>query len=166
MVKYKTLYSTEMQMVIIDENNNLNVVDNYIQICVLPYIITDGVLSDIIISKYEDVFNNTTHNTLIQGNRNSSDDSNMIASNRILYENLNINIEEAEKWMYLGDIYNKNSLSPIKMYCVNISEIVDVIETEKIKKVDVNTAINSDDALLLTSYLRLFNLYVKQNNSM
>lgn len=161
---YKTLFETNTQS-IIDKNGELKIISNYTNVAVLPYVINDsGIFSKVGVIENTNYYDKSTHKTLIDGYRINSDSSCMVTANRLLFEHTKTNITEAESWMFLGDIYSKNSGTPLKLYCVNVSDIEnDINENGIVKFIKINEAITSDDSLLLASYLRLFNLYYTQN---
>lgn len=161
---YKTLFETNTQS-IINKDGELKIISNYTNVAVVPYIINDsGLFSQIGVIEYENYYDNSKHLSTICGFRVNSDASCMVTANRLLFEHTKTNITDAELWMFLGDIYTKNSGTPLKLYCVNVSDYIDKIgENSAVRFVNINEAITSDDSLLLSSYLRLFNLYYTQN---
>jgi len=139
------------------------------QVAVLPYSIdSKGLLDKIgVIKDYNYVFEDYDY-TLINGYITEDDGTNLVAANRVLYEVLGINITNADDWMYLGNLYNNlTSDSGIDIYCVNLTDKdLPWIEESILKQEDLNfkmidsaTVITSDDTLLLSGYLRLFNYF-------
>jgi hypothetical protein len=142
------------------------------RICVLPYTISSnglldkiGVIEDWNFLEEEDVL------TLINGYISSDDPTDLVAANRILFEITGVNITDAKEWMFLGGVYsNLTSDSPIKIYCVDITNI-QIQEQEnveasgsrkKFRIMDSSKVIRTDEILFLASYFRLFNyFYVK-----
>jgi hypothetical protein len=146
------------------------------QVAVLPYTIdTRGLLDKVgVIKDYNFVFEDYDY-TLINGYISQDDGTNLVAANRVLYEVIGLNLTNADDWMYLGSLYNTlTSDSPIDLYCVDLTG-KNVIENEEatergnkiiFKMIDSSYVITSDDSLLLSSYLRLFNyFYVNSLNS-
>lgn len=159
---YKILVENDSKSVI-EKNNEFNVISHYTEVAVLPYSINNsGILDKVGVIGYVNFYNNISHLTIPSSYRKNTDASCMITANRILYEYTNVNIDNASKWMYLGDIYNKYSGTPIKVYCVDISDC-NAIKKSELNMIDIGTAITSDDSLLLASYLRLFKLYYTQD---
>lgn len=163
MKKIRTLIENNSHSIIENvEDKELKVISLYTEIAVMPYSIDDsGLLDSVGVVGYTNFYDDTSHLTLLKGFRKDSESSNMITANRLIFDSFGVNITQAEKWMFLGDIYSESSGTPIKLYCVNISNNED-LKSEDFKMVTVNTAITSDDSLLLSSYLRLFKLYYMQ----
>ena len=139
------------------------------RIAVLPYTIdAKGLLDKIgVVKDYNYLFEEYDY-TLMNGYINQDDGTNLVAANRVLFNVINLNILNANDWMYLGGLYNNlTSDSTIDLYCVNLTD-KKVIETEeveqnkqklKFKMIDSSQVITSDDTLLLAGYLRLFNYF-------
>ena len=140
------------------------------RVVVLPYTISsDGLLDKVgVVKDYNHIFEEYDY-TLVNGYVTTDDGTNLVAANRVLYETTRLNVAQADDWMYLGNLYNTlTSDSGVDLYCVNVSDkkISKPEEPEKgrasFKMVDSSNIITSDDTLLLSAYLRLFNFfYVK-----
>lgn len=154
---------------VISINEHYYLISKKHQVAVLPYTIdTRGLLDKVgVIKDYNYIFENYDY-TLINGYLSQDDPTNLVAANRILYEVIGLNLTNADDWMYLGGLYNTlTSDSPIQLYCVDLTdkEIVQNEEQEqamdkiKFKMVDSSYIITSDDTLLLSGYLRLFNYF-------
>lgn len=149
---------------ILEYNDHYYIISKYTNVCILPYIIENGILSKIGVVNDINILRNVEMPTLFTGTKNSDDESDLFCANRLLFENTNINITAAEKWMFLGDLYsNKLSDSSIKLYCVDVSDNTDEFIKNKTPFyfIDVEQSTSSDDMLLLSGYLRLFNLFFK-----
>ena len=109
---------------IIEKSGQIKINNNYTTVSVLPYTISNGVLDAIGVVKYENFCDNTKLATYLTSYRNASDSSCMITANRVLHECIGINITDASKWMFLGDIYNNISGTPIKLYCVDVTDLI------------------------------------------
>jgi hypothetical protein len=139
------------------------------KICVLPYTISTtglldklGIIEDFNYVKEEKVL------TLINDYISTDDKTDLIAANRILFNIIGINISNADLWMYLGSLYNNmTNDSPIKIYCVDITNIEiksdeEVNEEEQrknFKMLDSSKVIQSDDILFLGAFQRLLNFF-------
>jgi len=139
------------------------------RVTVLPYAIsTNGLLDKVgVVKDYNYVFEDYDY-TLINGYINQDDGTDLVAANRVLFEIIGINITDADDWMYLGSLYNNlTSDSGISLYCVDVTqkEIQETKDVEqdkkktKFKMININTAITSDDTLLLASFFRLYNYF-------
>lgn len=139
------------------------------KVCVLPYTISSkGLLDKIGIVEDWNYIEEEEVLTLINDYISEDDNSDLVAANRILYEIIGSNVEEANLWMYLGNIYNNlTSDSPLKLYAVDISdinikndeEVEEENERKKFKLFDSTKVLQTDDMLFLAAYLRLFNYF-------
>ncbi len=155
---------------IIKDNNHLYVVHKLNRICVLPFTIaTNGVIDKIGVIKELNVTEESEVYTLINGNISQDDQTNLVAANRILFEIIGSNVTSADEWIYLGNLKNISLGDNIIIYAVNITDVdinqsKNVEETKeamKFEMINSNKVVASDDALFLSSYLRLFNhIYV------
>ncbi|MFW6311044.1 MAG: hypothetical protein ACOC1K_02290 [Nanoarchaeota archaeon] len=166
--KKKLLLEGEFEDVI-EIDNHFYLVNKKDKICVLPYTIsTNGLLDKIgIIEDWNNIEDEKVL-TLLNDYISTDDYSNILAANRILFEVLGNNVEEADRWMYLGSVYNNmTSDSPIKLYCVDITdisvktdeEVHDEKERKRFRLLDSSSVLQTDDILFLAAYLRLFNYF-------
>ena len=141
--------------------------------CVLPYTISsDGLLDTIGVIDIWNEEEQKSSLSLLHDYLNEDDQNNLAGANRILFQTLGINFAEAEKWMFLGSLINSIvSDSPIKLYCVDISNLsIDKITLEtpdgkKFRLLDSSKVLQTDDTLFLASFSRLFNyFYAKSFN--
>jgi hypothetical protein len=139
------------------------------QVAVLAYTIdTKSLLDKIGVIKDYNYITEDYDYTLPYGYISQDDGTNLVAANRVLYEIINLNITNADDWMYLGSLYNTlTSDSPIDLYCVDLSD-KKIPETEEVetdmdkarfKMIDCSFVVTSDDTLLLAAYTRLFNFF-------
>ncbi len=167
-MKEKIVVENDYQK-IIEIEKLFYILDKKDKICVLPYTIsTNGLLDKIGVVQDWNYIEEESVLTLLNDYVYDDDKTDLVASNRILFEILGNNIAQADSWMFLGNLYNNmSSDSPIKIYAVNISDIPvktdeDVEEQERrksFKLLDSATVIQSDDMLFLGAYLRLFNYF-------
>lgn len=139
------------------------------RVAVLPYTVdSKGLLDKIGIVEDWNYVENEKVLTLINDYVSSDDVTDLVGANRILFEIIGTNIDNALSWMYLGSIYNNmNSDSTIKLYAVDITDVQikateDVEEGEdrkKFKMLSSEKVIQTDDMLFLASFLRLFNYF-------
>ncbi|MEG1363927.1 MAG: hypothetical protein RSC92_05810, partial [Clostridia bacterium] len=140
--------------------------NKYTNICILPYVIENNILSKIGVINDFNFVRNKNIPTLLTGIKNSDNISDMDSANDLLIKYSNININNATNWMFLGDLFsNKLSDSSIKLYCVDVSDKLDEFIKNKSNFyfINVEESILSDDMLLLSGYLRLFNLFYAQH---
>lgn len=151
---------------IIEIDNHFYIVNKKDKICVLPYTLDSKSLLDKIgiIEEY-DKMEEENILTLISDYVKDDDETNLVAANRLLFEICGINIMDANKWMYLGNLDNSlTSDSPIKLYTVNITDISiktdeEVEEKEqrrKFRMMDSSRVLQTDDILFLAGFFRLF----------
>ena len=139
------------------------------RVAVLAYTIdTRGLLNKVGVIKDYNYISEDYDYVLPYGYISQDDGTNLVAANRVLYEIINLNITNADDWMYLGSLYNNlTSDSPINLYCVDLTSkgIAETEEAEadmnkaKFKMIDASYVITSDDSLLLAAYMRLFNYF-------
>jgi hypothetical protein len=139
------------------------------KVAVLPYTISaEGLLDKVgVIKDYNYIFEEYDY-TLINGYISQDDGTNLVAANRLLYETVGLNVVGADDWMYLGSLYNNLSTdSAIDIYCVDLTdkpiketeEVEENMKRKNFKMVDSAIVVTSDDSLLLSTYLRLFNFF-------
>lgn len=157
---------------ILEIDNHYYLLNKKDRLCVLPYTISsNGLLDKIGVLQDWNYVENEEVLTLINGYISTDDPTDLVAANRILFEVIGVNITDAKEWMYLGSVYsNLTSDSPIKLYCVDITNLKiqeqENVEAENTRKkfriMDSSKVIRSDEILFLASYFRLFNyFYVK-----
>jgi len=166
-IKTKLLQSNKLEDVV-EYNERLYVVSKKQRICVLPYTLDKGMLDKIGVLKYSNALSSNLEYSTINGFVNSDDETDLVSANRILFEHINTNASNANIWMYLGKI-KTNIIEDlgISLYCVNITDIkaLDFLKFNKnnkefqFKMVNSNDIIATDDCILLSSYLRLFQFF-------
>jgi hypothetical protein len=167
-IERKTILEGKFEDVI-EINEHYYLVSKKHRVTVLPYTIdTRGLLDKVgVIKDYNYVFEDYDY-TLINGYISQDDGTNLVAANRVLYEMIGANLTNADDWMYLGGLYNNlTSDSAIDLYCVDLTskqiqeteQLENNISKAKFKMIDSSQVITSDDSLLLSSYLRLFNYF-------
>ena len=166
----------EKQIIIEGDFEDVIQIDNHYylsykkdRIAVLPYTIDSrGLLDNIGIMEDWNYVENERVLTLINDYISTDDVTDLVGANRILFEIIGTNIEDALNWMYLGSIYNNmTSDSTIKLYAVDITNVQikanenveDSEERKKFKMLSSEKVIQTDDMLFLASFLRLFNFF-------
>jgi len=154
---------------VVSINEHYYLISKKHRVAVLPYTIdTKGLLDKVgVVKDYNYIFEDYDY-TLINGYISQDDGTNLVAANRVLYEVIGLNLVNADDWMYLGSLYNTlTSDSPVDLYCVDLTA-KEIQETEeftvskdkaKFKMIDSSYVVTSDDTLLLSGYLRLFNYF-------
>ncbi len=136
------------------------------RICVLPYTINEGLLDKIgVIEIWNDIEREKSL-TLLTDYLSKDDETNLVGANRSLYNITGVNITDASRWMYLGSLFNSlTSDSPIRVYCVNVTDIeikehVFDLETQRnFKFIESSRVTQTDDLLFLGAFSRLFNFF-------
>lgn len=162
-----------MQERLIDENDfekvilqddHYYVINNKELVAIIPYTIKDGILEQIGIINVVNEETEEEEQTLIMGYLKKDDVTNLDGANRILKDTIYLDITDAEKWIYLGELsMNQFSKSSFKIYGVDITnKEVKYTDLSKFELVELPKVTQSNDLLFLSSYLRLFNyFYVK-----
>lgn len=171
-----TVLSNDLECVI-NKNDRYYVISKKQRICVIPYVLSNGMLDKIGVLKHSVTTSTNLEYTLMDGYVSSDDDVNLVAANRILFEFTGSNSPNANAWMYLGKLKNNvaEDLGTL-LYSVNISDLAksDSLKLNKLSKevefnlVDSNAIISTDESILLAAYLRLFQFFyinsLKTNN--
>jgi len=154
---------------VIELNDHYYLVDKKDKLCVLPYTISsNGLLDKIGVVLDWNYLEEEKVLTLLNDYVSADDATDLVAANRVLFEIIGTNVEGADNWMYLGNLYsNMSSDSPIKIYAVDISDteikadedVEEEQERKKFKLLDSSKVIQTDDVLFLAAYLRLFNFF-------
>lgn len=154
---------------VIELDNHYFLVQKKDLLCVLPYTISsEGLLDKIGVIEDWNYIEEEEVLVLLNDYLSSDDSTDLVAANRILYEIIGSNIENADLWMYLGSVYNNmTSDSPIKIYAVDITDVEvktdeEVREKEdrkKFKMMDSSAVLQTDDILFLAAFARLFNFF-------
>jgi hypothetical protein len=136
-------------------------------VCVIPYTIEKGMLEKVGVIKFLEKAFSHLPITLMSGEVNEDDGTNLVTANRILFENVATNVANANLWMYLGKIrdglMDENGMS---VYCVNVSD-VNLGKPNELNRsgkgeftlVGSNEIVSTDDSVLLAAYLRLFQFF-------
>ena len=144
-----------------------------ITIGVLPYSMKDGIVDKVGLLNESNVFRDGGFsNTIITGTMEPSDKSLLDCSIRELCEESGYTIESPDSWNFLGAFsLSKGSNEINHVFAVDVTGSVmgkakgDGSKKEELstfKMMDVVNVIQSNEALLLASYIRLFNfLYNK-----
>lgn len=164
-MEHKKIIVTGKYEDVIEIKEHFYIISKNHRIAILPYTIDSrGLLDKIGVTLDYNYVYEKHNNTLLYGYINEDDNTNLTAANRIFFEKTGINIKSANRWMFLGGLYNNlTSDSIINIYSVLITD--DELDRLKEKNkdefnmIDSSYVITSDDTLLLASYLRLFNYF-------
>ena len=150
---------------VVEVQNHYYLVSKKNRVAVVPYTIDGkGLLDKIGVVKDYNYLTEEYNFTIINGYITTDDGTNLVAANRILHDVTHLDMPNADKWMYLGELFNTlTSDSALEVYCVDLTN-KNLKETKKSEAmefefVDSFTVITSDDTLLLSSYFRLFNYF-------
>jgi hypothetical protein len=162
----KVLLENEFQEVIKHEDNYY-IINKKDIVCVLPYTLDEGGLLDKVglIEVWNEEERESTL-TLLKGFLSEDDGTNLVGANRIFYEISGVNLVDASKWMYLGNLFTSlYSDSPLRVYSVDVTglEMAEQVMDEQTKKIfkmkDSSMVAQSDDILFLGAFTRLFNFF-------
>ena len=172
----KTLYESTY-FDVVDIEGQIGVCSKTMTIAVLPYTTDEhGMVAEIGLLSEPNYFRpELLSDTLITGTVDYEDDSLLLAAMRELMEEGGFNVEDQDRWLFLGTLYiYKDSDKMIPVFAVNVTDIKqeeaegDGSEKEKNAKlnmVDVREGIACDESLVLSAFLRLFNyMYAKTMN--
>lgn len=153
---------------VLEINDHYYIISKKDRIGVIPYTIsTNGIIDKIGIVNDFNILKRKTEYTILYDYVNTDDISDLNGANRILKMYTNVNIKDASKWMYLGNLfYSIATDSPIKLYCVDISNIdfnnIKINNKKDFQLIDVENIIASEDAILIAGYTRIFNMFYVQ----
>jgi hypothetical protein len=160
----KTVMTGEFEDVV-EIANHFFLVSKKNRVAVVPYTIdSKGLLDKIGVVKDYNYLTEEYNFTIINDYVTTDDGTNLVAANRILHNVTHLDMPNADKWMYLGELFNTlTSDSALEVYCVDLTN-KNLKETEKSEAMEFEfldsfTVITSDDTLLLSSYFRLFNYF-------
>jgi len=159
----KIIIESELEKVI-EQNEHYFVVNKREIICVLPYTIRNGLLDNIGVIQKINEETEEEIKTLITGYLTKDDYTNLSGANRLLKDIVFLEIQEAERWIYLGELsMNQFSKSSFKIYGVDITGLEATHkEISNFELVELTKVTQSNDILFLSSYIRLFNyFYIK-----
>lgn len=151
---------------VIESNGKFYITHKIRSICVLPYDISNGIIDRIGVISIDKRVSTTLMYNMLTGPVTTDDDTDLVSANRILFNSTGINEPNANRWMYLGMIkLGMLDTEGTSLYAVNISgkpEGTGLISNDGIGRyalVKANDIISTDDAVLLASYLRLFQFF-------
>jgi hypothetical protein len=149
---------------------------NKMSVAVLPYRVdSNSMISEIGLLNELNYFREGNFcQTLITGTIDYEDDSLLLTAIRELKEEGGFELTESDndRWIFLGPIYPyKNSDQMIPVFAVDVTGLeqkdhvgdgTDKEELSKLEMVSVGNGIASDESLVLSSFVRLFNfMYAK-----
>jgi len=163
-IEKKTVLEGEYEDVV-EVQDHYYLISKKHRIAVIPYTIdSKGLLDKIGVVKDYNYLTEEYNFTILNGYVTTDDGTNLVAGNRILHIITKLDMPNADKWMYLGELFNTlTSDSALEIYCVDLTD-KNLKEYEKTESgnfefLDSFTVITSDDSLLLSGYLRLFNFF-------
>jgi hypothetical protein len=178
MKQHKVLF-TDRWFDVVEVNSHVGLKNKHMSVGVLPYQTDEnGLITHIGLLNELNYFREKDYcDTLITGTIEHEDDSLLLTAIRELAEEGGFHLAEDsnDRWLFLGPIYlYKNSDQMIPVFAVDVTGLEqkesegDGSEKEKLsslKMVDVGNGLSCDEALVLASFLRLFNyMYAKSMN--
>lgn len=178
MKQYKVLFEDKWFQVV-DVEGIVGLKNKEMSVAVMPYRVNEmGVITEIGLLKELNYFREGDYaQTLITGTIEYEDDSLLYTAKRELLEEGGFELPEDDnaRWLFLGPVYlYKTSDQMIPVFAVDVTGIEqkaaegDGSEKEnksKLEMVEVGNGIASTEALVLASFLKLFNyMYAKTLN--
>jgi len=175
MKQYKTLF-TDHWFDVVEVKGQTGIKTNKMSVAVLPYRVdSNSMISEIGLLNELNYFREGDYcQTLITGTIDYEDDSLLLTAIRELKEEggFELGEEDSDRWLFLGPIYPyKNSDQMIPVFAVDVTGLeqkshegdgTDKEALSKLEMVSVGNGIASDEALVLSSFVRLFNyMYAK-----
>jgi hypothetical protein len=175
MKQYKTLF-TDQWFDVVEVKGQTGIKTNKMSVAVLPYRVdSNSMISEIGLLNELNYFREGNFcQTLITGTIDYEDDSLLLTAIRELKEEGGFELSESDndRWIFLGPIYPyKNSDQMIPVFAVDVTGLeqkdhvgdgTDKEELSKLEMVSVGNGIASDESLVLSSFVRLFNfMYAK-----
>jgi hypothetical protein len=175
MKQYKTLF-TDHWFDVVEVKGQTGIKTNKMSVAVLPYRVdSNSMISEIGLLNELNYFREGNFcQTLITGTIDYEDDSLLLTAIRELKEEGGFELTESDndRWIFLGPIYPyKNSDQMIPVFAVDVTGLeqkdhvgdgTDKEELSKLEMVSVGNGIASDESLVLSSFVRLFNfMYAK-----
>jgi 8-oxo-dGTP pyrophosphatase MutT (NUDIX family) len=146
-------------------------------VAVLPYTVDEnGIVNQIgILREQNQLREGGFAKTLITGSIEVSDEDTLATAVRELYEEggFNMNGGPVDKWTYLGGFHDsKDSDRIIPTFAVDVTGVeqepaqgdgTPQEQNSKLEMVDVNVALQTNELLVLGSFLRLFNIMYQKS---
>ena len=179
-MKQPKVIHTDKYFDLVDVDGHVGIRSKHMTVGVLPYTTDDnGMIEKIgILNEYNTFREGNYCDTIITGTVEYEDDSLLFTAIRELKEEGGINMEgdNTEKWIFLGSVYtSKDSDKIIPLFAVNVTgkdinkPQGDGSKKEKLSEfslVPVGDGLVSEESLLLSAFLRLFNfMYAKSMNN-
>lgn len=141
---------------------------------VLPYVISDGLLSSVgVLHEYSSFRKGNYCDTIITGTLEPDDESLLSCAIRELEEEGGFIQQDVDKWIFLGCFkLSKGSTEEINVFGCDVSNLEqgeakgDGSKKEKLSSLrmtQINDAILTDESIFLASYLRLFDFFYQNN---
>lgn len=161
---------------IVDIKGQIGIMNKHMSVAVLPYNVDEnGMVKEIgLLHELNHFREGGFCDTLITGTVEYEDDTLLFTANRELLEEGGIEVPESEsaRWLFLGPIYPyKDSDRVVPVFAVDVTGLVqkepegDGSDKEEVSRMimqDISIGISSDEGLVLSAFLRLFNfMYAK-----
>jgi len=162
---------------VVEINGQTGIKNKHMTVAVMPYDTDEyGMVKNIGLLHELNYFREGDYcDTLITGTVEYEDDSLLLTAKRELLEEGGFDVDENERWLFLGPIYPyKDGDKMIPVFAVDVTDKTqaeaegdgsDKEKNSKLHMVDVREGISCDEGLVLAAFLRLFNfMYAKSMN--
>jgi len=178
MKQYNVLFEDKWFQVV-DIEGQIGLKNKEMSVAIMPYRVNElGVITEIGLLKELNYFREGNYaQTLITGTIEKEDDSLLLAAKRELLEEggFELTEDDNERWLFLGPVYlYKTSDQMIPVFAVDVTGVEQrkadgdgSVKEEKseLEMVEIGNGISSSEALVLSSFLKLFNyMYAKTLN--
>jgi hypothetical protein len=178
MKQYNVLFEDKWFQVV-DVEGQIGLKNKEMSVAIMPYRVNElGVITEIGLLKELNYFREGNYaQTLITGTIEKEDDSLLLAAKRELLEEggFELTEDDNERWLFLGPVYlYKTSDQMIPVFAVDVTGVEQrkadgdgSVKEEKseLEMVEIGNGISSSEALVLSSFLKLFNyMYAKTLN--
>ena len=161
---------------VVKRDNKVGIEIKKVTIGVLPYVISDNMLSSIgVLHEYASFRKGKYTNTLITGTLEADDQDLLQCAIRELEEEGGFVQTDVDSWVFLGSFkLSKASTEEINVFAVNVTGIEQKEaqgdgskkeELSSLKMMQINDAILTDEAIFLASFLRLFDFFYQKTKS-
>jgi len=177
MKQYKVLFEDKWFQVV-DIEGEVGLKNKEMSVAIMPYRVNEmGIITEVGLLKELNYFREGNYaQTLITGTIENEDDSLLYTAKRELLEEGGFDLkDENDRWLFLGPVYlYKNSDQMVPVFAVDVTgfeqskpEGDGSLKESKssLEMVEIGNGVSSEEALVLSAFLRLFNyMYAKTLN--
>jgi len=168
------LYNTK-RFDVVKQDGKIGLETKKVSIGVLPYVISDNMLSSIgVLNEYTSYRKGDYTNTIITGTLEPDDLDLLSCAKRELTEEGGFVQDDVDQWIFLGSLkLSKASSEEINVFGVNVTgkeqseakgDGSKKEELSTLRMQSINDAILTDESLFLASFLRLFDFFYQKTN--